>query len=60
MITDLIAQGLTKDEIIAIYMDQLGYSADDAEMIYAIETGEIDGDVITTSEGAPDEPTPDR
>lgn len=46
MIKELIAQGKTKEEIIAIYMEQ-GNPRSLAEFIYAIETGEIDGDVIS-------------
>lgn len=60
MILELIAQGLSREEIITIYIEQLGFTQSAAEFIYAIETGEIAGDVITVDEGAPDEPTPDR
>lgn len=49
MIRELIAQGKTKEEIIAIYVQQ-GFARSHAEFIYAIETGEIDGDVIEADE----------
>lgn len=46
MIKELIAQGKTKDEIIAIYIER-GFARSHAEFIYAIETGAIDGDIVT-------------
>jgi len=47
MIKELIAQGLTREEIIIICMEELNIERSEAEFIYAIETGEIDSDVIT-------------
>lgn len=49
MIKELLDRGLTKDEIIAIYIKQLGFTESAAREAYAIETGEIDGDVIETN-----------
>lgn len=46
MIKELLAQGLTKEQIIEIYVKQLGFTESAARELYAIETGEIDGDVI--------------
>lgn len=57
MIKELIAQGKSREEIINIYIEK-GFARSHAEFIYAIETGEIDGDVIeaTDDEGTTDEP----
>jgi hypothetical protein len=56
MIQELLAQGLTKEEIIAIYVEQLGFTQGEAEMVFAIETGEIDGDLVAVE--GPDERQP--
>lgn len=57
MIKELIAQGKSKEEIIELYIGQ-GFARSIAEFIYAIENGEIDGDVIeaTDDEVSTDEP----
>jgi len=52
MIKELIAQGKTKEEIIKIYIEK-GFARSHAESIYAIETGEIDGDMIGVSDDEP-------
>jgi hypothetical protein len=52
MIKELLERGLTKEEIIAIYVAQLGFTESAAREVYAIETGEIDGDLIEVDENA--------
>lgn len=58
MIKELLARGLKKEEIITLYMEQLGFTESEARQVYAIETGEIDGDVIEadSAEVSADEP----
>ena len=58
MIKELLDRGLTEEEIIKIYVEQLGFTESAARELYAIETGEIDGDVIeaTDDEVSADEP----
>ena len=56
MIQELLARGLTEEEIIKIYVEQLGFTESAARELYAIETGEIGGDVIEVSADEPVNP----
>jgi len=47
------AEGLTEEEHITIIMQVTGASRANAEFIYAIETGEIDGDIIELDDDEP-------
>lgn len=49
MIKELIDLGLDRQQIIDAYI-QSGMTEIEAEFIYAMETGEIDGDVIEVDE----------
>jgi len=53
MIKELLDRGLTEEEIIKIYVEQFGYTELAARELYAIETGEIDGDMIGVSDDEP-------
>lgn len=57
MIKELLDRGLTEDEIIKIYVQQLGFTESAARELYAIETGAINGDVIVGDE-VPDDNNP--
>jgi hypothetical protein len=46
VIKQLIAEGKTRDEVIAEAARRLGVDEAEARLIYAIETGAIAGDVI--------------
>lgn len=41
---------LTREDVIKIIMRVTGKSQDDAEFLYAIEMGEIDGDLLEVDE----------
>lgn len=47
---DIRDNNLTEDDIIKIIMDATNSDRATAEFIYAIETGEIEGDVIPVDE----------
>jgi hypothetical protein len=56
MIQELLDMGWDKERIISSYV-QSGMSKGDAQYIYAIETGEIEGDIIVVDENG-NETTP--
>lgn len=50
MIKELIAAGSSRNEVVAILIEQLGFTQSAAEMVFAIETGIIDGDIVDEDE----------
>jgi len=44
-IKELIEMGVKKDEIVRV-LTSTGMAAEDAELLYAIESGELSGDVV--------------
>ena len=59
MILELLDLGLSKEQIVTIYIEQLNFIRSEAEFAVAIELGETIGDVIVVdefgNEGPPDE-----
>ena len=59
MIQELIAQGMSREDILDLY-EESGTPRHLAEFIYALETGEIQGDVIVEDEAGNELPGPEE
>lgn len=51
---------VTKEQRIQAIMEVLHVSRGEAEFIYAMETGEVDGDIVIVDEEATDDETSDE